>query len=634
MKKLFLILLLAGIATLSKAFDYPVTAIPDSLKTNANAVKRYDEIRIEILSPEKAKVYTHYATTILNEAGNDYADYNSYYDKFTSINYISGTLYDADGKAVKHMKTKDMKDESTYDGYSLMGDLRKKKFDFYSRDYPYTVEYEEEDDKNGIFSLDYWMPQENQYIAVEYSKLTVITPQSLPFRYKQLNYPGDPVITQAGDKKVYTWEIKNVSAKVKEPFAPSWKELVTSVSVAPTDFKIGGYSGNMNNWGNFGMFINSLLQGRDQLPDALRQKIHELTDTIKNPEEKVNTLYRFLQENTRYISVQLGIGGWQPFDANYVYNNKYGDCKALSNFMVSMLKEAGIKADYVLISAGPNVNGLVADFPSNQFNHATVCVPLGKDSMWLECTDQTMPADYISNFTGNRQAILVDEKGGHIVNTINYTSDDNLQVRHITATIDESGKLMADVHSSYKCLAQDEFHARLHYKTKKEQLDDLKSDYDIPTYDIVSFDYHEIPSAKPVIEETIRLAADNYASISGKRMFISPDVLTQNGFKLTPDDDRKFDVSFRYGFTHIDSVVIEIPKGYVLEAKPKDISLKNAFGDYNIKFDISENKVACNRYFRQKEGRFPASSYSDLVTFYNSIFKADHSKFVFVKKDN
>ncbi len=77
---------------------------------------------------------------------------------------------------------------------------------------------------------------------------------------------------------------------------------------------------------------------------TLNRKVHELTDHLTDKRQKVFALYDYLQKNTRYISVQLGIGGWQPFPADYVATKRYGDCKALSNFMVALLKEAGIKA--------------------------------------------------------------------------------------------------------------------------------------------------------------------------------------------------------------------------------------------------------------------------------------------------
>src|SRR4030095_15233108 len=94
------------------AQKYNTTLIPDSLTKNANVVKRYDEIRIEIKEAGKAKLYEKHAYTILNEAGDRYAAYSSHYDKFDDINYIEGALYDAMGKELKRVKKKDIEDLS------------------------------------------------------------------------------------------------------------------------------------------------------------------------------------------------------------------------------------------------------------------------------------------------------------------------------------------------------------------------------------------------------------------------------------------------------------------------------------------------------------------------------------------
>ena len=51
-----------------------------------------------------------------------------------------------------------------------------------------------------------------------------------------------------------------------------------------------------------------------------------------DPIEKAKIVYKYMQEKTRYISVQVGIGGFKPMLAKDVDRLGYGDCKALSNY--------------------------------------------------------------------------------------------------------------------------------------------------------------------------------------------------------------------------------------------------------------------------------------------------------------
>jgi transglutaminase-like putative cysteine protease len=139
----------------------------------------------------------------------------------------------------------------------------------------------------------------------------------------------------------------------------------------------------MMSWKDFGKFVYSLKVGRDQLPDNIKQTVHQLADGLTDPKQKISRLYEYMQKNTRYVGIQLGIGGWQPFDAKYVATNGYGDCKALVNYMYSLLKEAGINSYYTLVRAGKYANYITTEFPSQQFNHVILCVPLQKDTVRL-----------------------------------------------------------------------------------------------------------------------------------------------------------------------------------------------------------------------------------------------------------
>ncbi len=607
--------------------------IPDALRKDADVVNRNEEHVLTIKSAAKYTLYEKRSYTILNAAADRYARYVTDYGKFNSINYVSGRLFNMMGKEIKHTKKSDWKDNSAYDGFSLLSDNRYRENEFFCSEYPYTVEYEEEDDYNGTQAFSAWMPQSNYAMSVQNSKFTIIAPADYKVRCKPVNFHGEPVVTEKGDTKIYTWEMKNIPAKKYEVAAPSFSEIAPVVFFAPSQFEVQGYKGDMSTWEGYGKFMYQLIKGRDVLPDEIKKKVHELTDDNKNQKEKIFILYDFLQKNTRYISVQLGIGGWQPFEAAYVAEKKYGDCKALSNYMIALLKEAGITGKYVEIYGGKSFPAFMEDFPSSQSNHVISCVPMGKDTVWLECTSQTVSPGYMGRFTGNRKAILIDETGGHIVSTPAYNKSDNLQVRKVMAQMDDQGNLDAVIANRYTGLQQELPHSLMYDATKEEREKYLNQLFSLPTYEIIKSDYEEQKGLIPVMNEHLQIRLQNYAIITGKRLFVAPDLFGGTTEKLFSDTARQYDYMIKDAYTDIDTVEIKIPHGYKQESTPKDISLQTKFGKYVSSVKVFDDKIIYYRLMEQYSGRFPAKEYNDLVKFYDQIYKADRAKAVLVKQE-
>lgn len=631
MSKFFYILLLMPCCL--QAQNYSTALIPDSLRKDARAVLRESEMILEIKSPGKAVLRERNVYTILNSNGDNMGGYTSWYDKFTSISEISGVLYDSLGKVVRKAKRKDMQDRSAEDGMSLATDDRYIEHNFYCQLYPYTVDYQEEDEKDGVLDFDDWLPLVNSGISTQHSKYVIIAPKDYLVRYLSLNGAPAPVITEDKDKKIYTWEASNMPARKTESHGPRWREMAPYVMVAPSDFEAQGYKGNMSSWTDYGKFIDQLRVGRDVLPDNVKQQVHALVDTISDVHRKVYALYRYLQQNTHYISIQLGIGGWQPFPAEYVATKRYGDCKALSNYMVALLKEAGIKGKYVEIRAGDEAPPMMDKFPCSQFNHVISCVPLEKDTIWLECTDQTESPNYMGTFTGGRKAMLIDEEGGHVVATPSYSASDNTQCRLVHAQVVPDGSLDADVCTLYHCTRQE---------LPQHIMDDVSGDdrkkylnnlFYLPTYSVDKSHYEEQQGAHPLVREDLHVTVSNYASVSGKRLFINPNVFDRNSLRLPADSVRKYDYVDDDAFTNIDSVVITVPSGYEVEARPKDVAIQGEFGIFRTSLKFENDKLIYYRFRQHPAGRYPPAEYTALVKFYEQLYQSDNQRVVLVKKD-
>jgi hypothetical protein len=469
-------------------------------------------------------------------------------------------------------------------------------------------------------------------ISVMHASMQLEYASDVEVRYKSFNLPAAKA-DASGKNKLY-WEISNLPAFVAEPFAPPALEVIPRILFALKEFEISGYAGSNESWEKFGSFMYKLISGKDELPADLKEKVKQLTAGQPDTYSKVAALYTYLQQNTRYISIQLGIGGWVPFDAAYVHQKKYGDCKALANFMFSLLKEAGIPSVYALIKAGSRTIPIETDFSTSQFNHAILCVPDGKDTIWLECTSQDLPAGYLGDFTSNRYALLVKESGSKLVKTPEYPSEKNLQLRKATATINDDGNLLAEVSTTYKGLQYDDVQYLANHLSEEKKKEHYAGAFELGTYEIADVQLKAKQERMPSIDENFRVSVFHYAQQTGKRLILAPNVFSQSNLKLSKDSTRRFDVQFRYGYSDIDSVEIRLGEGYRPESLPKPVKIESDFATYESMVEFRDGSLHYFRRLQSKAGRFPAARYAQLVDFFNAVSRADKAKAVLVKQSS
>lgn len=631
--------LLAGIIFLSLTYsatatggEYSISLIKDTLLKGANVVKRMEIFRFTIGDNNKAILYHKVAYTILNEKAERWSRHALWYDQLRSIESFEGTLFDAAGIKIKSLKKAELSDESGGSGGSFADDDRVKWHSFFYKAYPYTVEYETTVQYKGTMFLPDWIPQERPIMGVQSSQLYVIMPASNLLRFKMFHYTGEPVITTASeDRKQYFWEVKDMPPVKSEYASPAWDRSTTSVFLATESFVLGDYHGSNATWKDFGRFVYDLKKDRDELPAEIKSKVHELTDGLSSRQEKISVLYKFMQQHTRYVGVQLGIGGWQPFDAKYVSDKKYGDCKALSNYMSALLKEAGIPSVYTVITAGPDDDYLLTDLPSSQFNHAVLFVPGEGDTTWLECTSQTASPGYLGG-AGNRLGLAVTENGGTLVRSPVYGLKENIESRRVAGTMDEYGDMLININAVYQAERQDRINYFINELNKDKLTEFLKEDMELATYDLRKFDYKEEKAKLPRVYETLEIFVSGYGTITGKRLFIVPNILSRSHEKMKDEGDRKSDIVLGDSYTQTDTTELNIPAGFTPETVPAEQDILTPFGHYQSKLVINGDKLVFTRRYEHFKGKFPASAYPALKKFYDAVYKADRTRLVMVKK--
>lgn len=630
LRVIYLVFVLFCALQLHAQFEF--YTLPADLTEGANAIIREERQEFEVQSVGKGTEKYYMSLTVLNQSGNEHAQLVVPYSKLQKIKDIRATLYDKFGKQIRKVKPSEFQDRSASTG-SFFDDVRMKTIDLSYTDYPYTVVFEYEMYLDGLLFYPNWSPQHAPFLAVEKSSFDIMTPATMEVRYKAYHISEEPNITIEGNKKRYRWQANLLKAYDKEPYTPVAYSDAPRVLTAPGDFEIEGYTGNMNSWESFGKFIAKLNEGTRQLPEASIARFQTLVADCSDDPCKISKLYDYLQANTRYVSIQLGIGGWRPMPAAQVDEYKYGDCKALSNYFCAMLEAVGIQGYYTLIGAGNNYNYLKRDFPSSQFNHVVVCVPQGQDTVWVECTSQQEALGYSGSFTGNRDALIITPEGGKLVKTPHYDMYHNIQERITLLQIQPDGNAEAVIRTKYSGLQQ-EYASYLSEMPEQKRRDVLYENIGIKNFELIDNQYVRQKKSLPVVQETLKLRLPAYAGKSGKRLFVTPNVLAQ--WKRIPPDDtlRLRDIQFTYfPYMDVDTVQIQVPQGYSIEHLPEAVLIESAFGAYEAGFVNSNNKIIYYRCLKINNKIQPKEQYHELVGFCKKINKADSRRLVLVQQD-
>ncbi|GHA75362.1 hypothetical protein GCM10007389_31530 [Pontibacter akesuensis] len=600
------------------------------LAKGANAVIQTEETVFTVNSLGSGTTRFKTTVVILNENGNHRARLYVPYDKLSKVGYIKGASYDRYGKKIKTLKNNEIKDVSNSDD-TFFGDNRLKIADLEYSIYPYTVEFEYEVTSRNMMFYPNWFPQDGERLSVEKATFEVLMPAGMKLRYRESNLTKKVAVSTVGTQERYFWEVSNLKPLETEPYGPSPEELVPSVLTAPNEFEVEGYKGSMATWKDLGIWQNKLNVGRDVLPQETIQKLKQLTANAKTEEDKVRLVYDYLQGKTRYVSIQLGIGGWQPFEASFVDTKGYGDCKALTNYTKAMLQAVGVNSVYALIKAGDNVADIKTDFPSSQFNHVLLMVPMAQDTMWLECTSQTEAAGYNGTNTGNRHALLITPEGGKLVKTTTYGATDNQQIRSINIKLDEKGSGVAKVQTLYTGSQQEIRDGVMNHLKPEEQRKWLYEQVKAPPFEISKYNFSQKKDRLPSVTENLELSLRQCATLSGRRMFVSPNLMNKWTYAPQQKAERLSDVVRLSAFLDVDTVEIDVPTGYAVEYLPGEISYKSVFGEYSASVEVEGQRVLYVRTMKMYRGRYKPETYAGLVEFLNNVIKADAEQVVFVK---
>ncbi len=619
-----LVVLCSVLSTFSQKINYSSLLIPSELKENANAVIRDNSLEITLSDVDDMVVHKRKVVTVLNKLGDSKALMYQHYDNTTKITKLSTVIYDAFGSQVKKYPKSKFLDVSAVGGGTLYSDSRVKYLDYTPVSYPYTIVFDSEYKTSTTGSLPSWYPINSYSVSVEKSQYKLINPKHIGINTKEKNFSGYSIENTESDNELYS-VIENQPAIKYEASSVSFSNIMPILMVVSKDFQTDGVKGSYSNWKELGMWMNEkILSGTTNLDEATKLKVLSLVEGVDDPIEKAKIVYKFMQDKTRYISVQVGIGGIQPIAANLVDKVSYGDCKGLTNYTKALLAVVGVKSNYVHVEAGRGDQvSFEKEFASlYQGNHVILNIPNDGNDIWLECTSQTIPFGFLGDFTDDRNVLVMTPEGGVIKRTPAYKNETNLQELTSKIQLEANGSLTGslsrvskgiqyDDKSGYETLSEEDL-----IKKYKSSIWSYNNNLEIASVDLTN-DKENI-----VFKEDLKVSIKNYASVNDQEYLFRVNVFNRESFVPKRYRSRKLPLKISRGYEDVDDYEITIPEGYVLGVLPSEKVISTKFGDYKVTFTkIDDTSFKYHKTILIKEGVYPKEDYKTYRSFRRSIAK-------------
>ncbi|MEP7237673.1 MAG: transglutaminase-like domain-containing protein [Ferruginibacter sp.] len=358
-------------------------------------------------------------------------------------------------------------------------------------------------------------------------------------------------------------------------------------------------------------------------PELLKTKVAELTANKKTDQEKVESIFYWVQDNIRYIAFENGIMGFKPDAAQNVLKNKYGDCKGKANLLKTMLTIAGFDARLTWIGTSDlpydySLPSLVVD------NHMICTVILNSKKYFLDGTEEYIAlSDYAQRIQGKQ--VLIEDGKNYILDRIpEFTAERNKEVVTNKISITDNlinGNSVTEYNGESKIMVQSVF-AGIKNNKKAESLADFarNNNDNIEVSNITNSDFND--RQKP-LQLKFDFKANNQVTKTGNELYVVMD-WEKEFSKLEIDADRKNDYEFNQKYYLSTQTELTVPAGYKVDYLPtafKKVTPNWSFeGAYTSKGTsvVYSKKISINKPILKKADFAGWNSFiAEINKFYN-----------------
>lgn len=458
---------------------------------------------------------------------------------------------------------------------------------------------------------------------VQKRRIEYIVPDWLEVELKEINFEGYAIKKEKEyiDKiksTRYIFEMSEIGKMSNESGAPGNSHIYPHILLLSKSYTVKGIQKPLFNSAKdlYGWY-KQLAKGVDNDISFIKNKTEELVANQDSDEDKIKSIFYWVQDNIRYIAFEDGIAGFQPDNCQNVYKNKYGDCKGMANLTKQMLIIAGYDARLTWI--GTKRIAYDYSLPTMAVDNHMICtVILDGKQIFLDPTEKYSSLEEYAGRIEGRQ-VMIENGEDFILSTVpEMKPEDNSKtiINHLSINEDN---LVGEVNRKYT----GESKSYILYQVNNEETDELddalnefitRRNKNLLVKDLKTSDMKE---RDDILTMDYQIVQKNSISSFGEEMYLDIDLYKEYS-NYDFEEDRKVGYMFPYKSNTIVETEIDIPDGYIISELPEAFKKENEIYDFDMYFKHEGGKLIYKKKITIKKDKLPKSSLSD----WNQTIKA------------
>jgi Domain of Unknown Function with PDB structure (DUF3857)/Transglutaminase-like superfamily len=455
------------------------------------------------------------------------------------------------------------------------------------------------------------------------SRYVLDLPAGYEPRLRETNLTFRPRVAERGGRKVYTWAMNDVPKVEPEPFmAVDSNRVYMSID-----------AGGRTEWADVARWYTALAADRYVLTPEIETRLAEVVKDARTRDDSLRAVHRWVAQDFRYVSLSLGIGGYQPRPPAEVFRTQYGDCKDKATLFIALARRMGVNAHPVLLNSyGSTERG----FPSiGAFNHMIAAVENpGGGYTYLDLTADLIPYGEISPGYQGGFGLVVhpDGRGEEITFPLNDVAANRMEssvVGELATDGTFAGVFTTASTGSLQYRLRGAFSSTITPRDRQEITRSMAQGL----FEGAKGDSLEIFNGRDLRAEPrtrLWISGGRAARASGGTLILS--LPFGNGsmeeaiaeLEARPEP-RRFDIDASSVIGPVETVSefrVTLPEGYRARL-PENVVAEGIFGRYTAEYAQEGRELRVVRRMRGRRGNEPAARLPELMTFFRDMSKDD-----------